>query len=294
MDSEQIGKLIRVGAAAATVGVASCVHAAAKELPIGQIMFFRALVAGLLIAIWARATAPGRDLLPRRWRPHLIRGALSCGAMTLTFVSMARLPITQAQTLTFLAPLIVVPLAMARLNEALTVRLLVGLGLGFAGVVMILGLSAEAGPAALWGALAGVAGAVLIAMIQVNVRAMTATETTRSIALSFTFIVAAATLPTAALGGWVWPAGTALYAMLGAGVFGALNVVMFTMSLARAPASVIAPLDYTGLLWAVMVDWLLFAQIPGPWGILGSVLITLAALLVVLSPRSTAPRTPTT
>jgi len=208
--------------------------------------------------------------------------------MALNYIAIARLPITQAQTLTYLAPLIVVPLAMLRLGEGLTTRLLLGLTCGFMGVLLILGLSFEAGNYAMWGALAGVVAAVFIAFIQVTVRAMTATETAASISLSFTLIVAVVSAVSIFWGNWIWPTGTALWILLAAGIFGALNLVLFAESLARAPASAVAPLDYTGLLWAVLVDWLIFAQVPGPLGILGSVLITLAALIVVWKPRKKA------
>ncbi|MEM9496455.1 MAG: DMT family transporter [Pseudomonadota bacterium] len=286
MDQEQIGKLFRIGGAAATVGVATCVHAAAELMPLGQIMAMRALFSGILIVIYGLAVQSRADLWPKRWRPHLIRGLLACCAMILTYIAFARLAVSQAQTLTYLAPLIVIPLAMLRLKERLTRRLVLAMGFGIAGVVLILGLSFEAGPAALWGALAGIAGAVFIAFIQVNVRAMTATETALSIALSFTLIVTVVAGLSVLWGNWIWPAGAALWILLAAGVFGALNLVLFAESLARAPASAVAPLDYTGLIWALLVDWLIFAQVPGPLGILGSVLITCAALIAVLKPRA--------
>lgn len=292
MDQEQIGKLFRIGGAAATVGVASCVHAAVKLMPLGQIMAFRALISGVIILLYGLSFKPRTDLLPKRWRPHLIRGVLACCAMALSYVAVARLPITQAQTLSYLAPLIVLPLAMLRLGEGLSARLTIGLVLGFAGVLLILGLSFDAGTYTLWGAIAGIGAAVFVAIIQVNVRAMTATESAISIALSFTVIVAVVTGFSIFLGDWVWPKGVALWLMLAAGVFGALNLVLFAESLARAPASAVAPLDYTGLLWAVLVDWLIFAQVPGPLGILGSVLITLAALIVVFKPRQTSAPAP--
>lgn len=292
MDQEQIGKLFRIGGAAATVGVASCVHAAVELMPLGQIMAFRALISGVIILLYGLSFKPRTDLLPKRWRPHLVRGVLACCAMALSYVAVARLPITQAQTLSYLAPLIVLPLAMLRLGEGLSARLTIGLVLGFAGVLLILGLSFDAGAYTLWGAIAGIGAAVFVAIIQVNVRAMTATESAISIALSFTIIVAVVTGFSIFLGDWVWPKGVALWLMLAAGVFGALNLVLFAESLARAPASAVAPLDYTGLLWAVLVDWLIFSQVPGPLGILGSVLITLAALIVVFKPRQTSAPAP--
>lgn len=291
MEQEQIGKLFRIGGAAATVGVAACVHAAADLMPLGQIMAFRALISGLLILLYGLRFKPRADLLPRHWRPHLVRGLLACCAMTLSYVAFARLPVSQAQTLMYLAPLIVGPMAMMRLGERLTARLVTGLVCGFAGVLMILGFSFGAGAHALWGALAGIAAAVFVAVIQVNVRAMTATETALSISLSFTVIVAAVTGLSLFFGNWIWPGRTGALILLAAGIFGALNLVLFAESLARAPVSAVAPLDYTGLVWAVLADLVIFAQIPGPLGILGSVLITLAALIVVLKPRQArAPR----
>jgi drug/metabolite transporter (DMT)-like permease len=289
MTEEFIGKLFRIAAAAATVGLAACVHAAAETVPLGQIMAMRAGISMVLILIYGLMTVPARTLLPVRYRPHLVRGALACVAMALTYIAFARLPVTQAQTLTYLAPVLVVPFALWRLGERFSRTVGAAVALGFGGVLLILGLTFDAGRAAFVGALAGVAAAVLIAVIQVTIRAMTATESAISIALSFTVIVFGVMNFSALGGGWVWPRDVALWALLGAGVFGALNLVCLAEALARAPAATLAPLDYTGLVWALLVDWLIFSQVPGPMGVLGSVLITLAALIVVL--RRAAPAT---
>lgn len=290
MTEELKGKLFRIAASGFTVGLAACVHAAAETVPLEQIMASRAGISMCLILAYGLATVPARTLLPRNLRPHLIRGALACVAMWFTYLAFARLPVTQAQTLIYLAPVLVVPFAIWRLKERPGWRTLLAVGLGFAGVLLILGLAFDAGRTALVGALSGIAAAVLIAVIQVTIRAMTATESTLSIALSFTVIVLAVMTPTAALGTWVWPQGAALWALVGAGVFGALNLVCLAEALARAPAATLAPLDYTGLFWALLIDWLIFAQLPGSTGILGSVLITLAALVVVVrrGPRGDA------
>ncbi len=285
MSQEFIAKIFRMSGAAATVGLGACVHAVADAVPLGQIMAVRAGLSMLLILAYGLLTAPVQDLLPKRFRPHLIRGALACVAMALTYFAVSRLPITQAQTLTYLAPILLIPVAIWRLGEAPTARIYGALAVGFSGVLLILGLSFATGPEAFLGALAGVGAAALIAVIQVNVRAMTATETTLSIALSFTVIVVVVSGFSGLAGNWVWLQGPPLYWLLGAGVFGALNLICFAESLARAPASTVAPLEYTGLIWALLADWLLFSQVPGPLGVLGSVLITVAALLVVFNRR---------
>jgi len=283
MTQDLTAKLLRIAGAAATVGLAACVHAAAESVPLGQIMAVRAGLSMVLILAYGLLTVPARTLLPVRYRPHLIRGAMACVAMALTYIAFARLPVTQAQTLTYLAPVLVVPFAMWRLKERFSWRIGAALALGVVGVALILGLTFDAGRTAFVGALAGIGAAILIAIIQVTIRAMTATESALSIALSFTVIVFAVMSLSALGGGWVMPQEVALWALLGAGVFGALNLVCLAEALARAPAATLAPLDYTGLVWAPLVDWLIFAQVPGPLGVLGSVLITGAALLTVLT-----------
>ncbi len=288
MSQETLAKLLRIAGAAFTVGLAAAVHRAAEDVPLGQIMAVRAGLSMLLILAYGLLTVSWRDLLPRRYKPHLIRGALACVAMALTYIAFARLPVTQAQTLTYLAPLLVVPFALVRLGERFRGQIALALGLGFAGVLLILGISFDAGRYAFVGAMAGVGAAILIAVIQVTIKAMTATESALSIALSFTVIVVGVAGLSVFAGNWVVPQGGAFWALLAAGVFGALNLVCLAEALARAPASTLAPLDYTGLIWALLVDWLIFAQIPGPLGITGSVLITVAALLVVFKRASPA------
>ena len=285
MQTEQIGKLLRVGGAAATVGVITCVHAAAEQMPLGQIMAGRAAVSGVLILIYGMIFMPRRDLLPNHWQPHLFRGALACAGMLLSYIAFATLPVAQAQTLLFLAPLIAVPLAAVRLRERLSPKVLIGLGLGFVGMLLILGTSFDLGPLAAWGAICGMAAAFVVAVIQVTIRAMMATETAISTALSFTLIVALVSAVSVFWGDWIWPQGSLLRVLIASGVFGALNLVLFAESLARASVTTLAPLDYTALIWALMADWLIFAVRPSGLSLMGSVLITIGALVVVLRSR---------
>jgi drug/metabolite transporter (DMT)-like permease len=223
MTEEFVGKLFRICGAAATVGLGACVHVAAETVPLGQIMALRAGISMVLILVYGVLAVPVRTLLPVRYHPHLIRGALACVGMALTFTAYARLPVTQAQTLVYLAPVLIVPFAMWRLAERITWHNAVSLALGFSGVLMILGLTFDAGRAAFVGALAGVGAAVIIAVIQVKIREMTATESAISIALSFTVIVFGVASLSALGGGWVRPVGAAFWALAGAGVFGAAS-----------------------------------------------------------------------
>jgi drug/metabolite transporter (DMT)-like permease len=289
MTQEFAGKLFRIAGAAATVGLAACVHAAAESVPITQIMAMRAGISMVLILAYGVLTVPARTLLPVRYRPHLIRGAIACVAMALTYIAFARLPVTQAQTLTYLAPVLVVPFAMWRLKERFTAATGAALVLGFAGVLLILGLTFDAGRAAFIGALGGTGrggadrgdpgddpgddgdGECAVHRAVVHGDRVRGHEPVR----------AGRRLGDAARRGVLGAHGRG-------GVRGA-EPGLSGEALSRAPAATLAPLDYTGLIWALLVDWLIFSQVPGPLGILGSVLITAAALIVVL--KRAAPAT---
>lgn len=210
MEPVQLAKLLRIGGAAATVGVVTCVHAAADLMPMGQLMALRVAVSGGLILCYGMVVLRGVGLWPNHWRPHLIRGALACAAMLLSYISFARLPVAQAQTLMFLAPLIVVPLAAARLRERPRAPIMVGLTLGFVGTLLMLGVSFDLGPYAIWGAVCGIGAAFLIAVIQITIRAMMATETAISTAFSFTLIVAIVSSTSMMWSDWIPPRGNAL------------------------------------------------------------------------------------
>lgn len=250
-------------------------------------MALRAIVSGALILTYGLLLKPSSDLWPNRWPPHLIRGGMACIAMLLSYIAFARLPVAQAQALMFLSPLIAVPLAAYLLKERLSLAIFGGLSLGLLGMCFILGVSIQTGATAMWGVVSGVAAAFFIAAIQITIRNMMGTETAISTALSFTLIVAVVSALSIFWGNWIWPQGATLWIVLGAGIFGALNLVLFAESLARAPVTTLAPLDYTGLIWALLVDWFIFAVQPSGLSLVGSVLVTLGALIVVLKPRRT-------
>ncbi|MEM8824323.1 MAG: DMT family transporter [Pseudomonadota bacterium] len=277
--------LLKLAAAACVVGLGTCVHAAAAEAPIGQIMAMRAAISLVIVAVYGLLAVPLETLRPKRLQPHLVRGGLACVGMFLSYVAYAALPVAQAQTLAYLAPVITLPAAALLLGERLTGRVVVAVGIAFVGVLFILGVSVEMGREATIGALAGLACAAIIALIQVQIRSMTATETTLSIALSFSVIVTVVSGLTWFTGNWVPLQGPLIWWLLGAGVLGAGALVFNTEAVARAPVTLLAPLEYTGLILALVIDWTIFAHAPGPLAYMGSALITAAALLVVVKRR---------
>lgn len=288
---DRIGSAIglRVTSTAAATGIGICVHGATDAgATVGQAVLGRAALALPFLVLWAALTAPPRAWMPNAPAKHLARGLVGGVVMGLNFYALSRLPVAHAQTLSYLAPVLSVPAAVVLLGERLSTRIVLAVAVGFAGMVAML-YTSVANPDWGWremtGMVAGIASALIMALLRVMIRSMTATETTISIALSFAAITTVTGAAMTAFTGWR-PMTPALWAWLGgAGLFGALTHLMATEATARAPVTVLAPFDYAGLIFAVALDFLLFAHLPGAWGWVGIALIVAAGMLTAIRPR---------
>lgn len=285
---DRIGSAIglRVASAACAACIGLSVHGAtAAGATTGQAVLMRAALSLPFLLLWAAATAPPRRWMPRRPGRHLLRGIMGGTVMCLNFYALGQLPVAHAQTLSYLSPILSVPAAVVLLGERLSVRAVLAVALGFAGMIAML-YTAVDNPDWGWreatGMAAGIAGALIMALLRVLIRSMTATETTISIALSFAVVTTAIGALVTLFTGFA-PMTPVLWAWLGgAGLFGALTHVMATEAAARAPVSVLAPFDYAGLIFAVTLDIAIFAHLPGPWGWLGIALIVAAGVMTAV------------
>ena len=282
-DNPQIAITLKLGSVACIAALAACVHSAASQgVPVGQIMAFRAGLSLVIIAVWGGLTAPVSAFRPRKLRTHLVRGGLACLAMFLTYVAYAALPVAQAQVLSYLSPILVLPIAALVLGERMTPGVVLAMTVALFGVVLIVGVNLEIGLTALKGALSGLAAAALVAYIQVLVRQMTGSETTLSIALSFSVIVTLVSAATWIFGDWVEVQGSVFWMLAAAGLFGAGTLVLNTEAVARAPVSLLAPYEFCGLIAGLGLDLVLFDYVPTLAAAIGSLLITGAAVTVTL------------
>ncbi len=281
---------LRLLAAFLITAMAALVREVSGQATVGQIVFWRSAVALVPIAIYMglRGQFPAA-LRTRRPGAQLARGVIGAVSMSLSFLSLAYLPVAQAEALGYLAPVLVLPLAAWFLGEALSARVVLAVFLGFAGVLAMLweGLAAP-GQGALLGVLAGLGFAAANSVSRIQVKALTRTDSPATIAFYFAGIsglFGLATLPF----GWQ-PLGLRELALLaGVGLLGGLAHIAATEAIARAPVSTLAPYDFSGMVWAVIFDAVLFAVLPAPLGWAGIAAITLAGILVL--PR--APRTRT-
>ncbi|MCA3584625.1 MAG: DMT family transporter [Methylocystis sp.] len=264
------------------------VRLASVEAPVGQIVFWRsavALVPILVYLAWRRQLRHG--LRTERPLGHVMRSLYGCAAMFFSFLSIAHLPLALATALSFLAPLIVVPLAIATLGERPGIVVVAATLLGFLGVGLML-WPAMVGPELAVGTLigvgAGLACAATTALAKTEIKRLTATEAPAAIAFYFAIICAAGGLATLPFG-WASVGQTALIALIASGVFGGLAHIAMTEAVARAPVSTLAPFEYTAMIWALLFDLIIFALWPGFISLLGALLIVSAAACVAFADR---------
>lgn len=285
-DSALHGIGLRLLAAFLITAMSAAVHQAAKSAEIGQIMFWRSAIA--LIPILAYMALRGdlpAALFTQRPRLHIIRGGFGAFSMALSFISLAYLPVATAQALAFLAPVFVLPLAARQLRETIAPALWVAVLLGFAGVIILLWQALSLpGPAGWIGVAAGLTYAITMAFVRVHTKHMTATEKPATIALYFALVstcIGLITLPF----GWTAMDQPGMVWLILAGLLGGGAHIASTEAVARAPISLLAPFDFTSLIWAVGIDLVVFAHMPGPSGAIGMAVIALAALIVTVRRR---------
>ncbi len=276
---------LRLAAVFLITAMSAVVHGVADHVPVGQIMFWRSAVAIFPICgfvLW-RGNFP-HGLSTKHPRLHLTRSVFGALVMVMSFVSLAYLPVASAQALTYLAPVLTLPLAAWMLRERLSTAVVVATALGFGGVMAIV-WSALAGPetGTLIGVAAGLGYAGLTAFVRVHIKTMTKTETTGAIAFYFAVVGAAVGLISLPLGWAVLSFDLMLWLVL-AGLLGGLAHIAAIEATARAPVSTLAPFEYTGMIWALGFDVLIFRATPTGLAISGMAAIILAALLVTAQP----------
>lgn len=260
--------------------------------PVGQMVFFRSAFAILqVMVIYAlrgelmSAVRTGRPL------GQLGRGSLSVAGMFTNFSALTRLPLADATAISFASPLITVALAAIILKERVRVFRWTAVLVGFSGVIVMLIPHLDVGHYATIGAATATVGASLTlisafcnAGTVIQTRRLTQSETTSSIVFYFSLICAIAgalTLPFA----WHTPTAPELAKLIMLGLLGGLAHIFLTESYRHAAASVIAPFDYSSMLWALILGWWLFGELPAPLVYVGAAIVAGAGLFVIWRER---------
>lgn len=268
--------------------MASLVKAVSDVVPPGQAVFFRSLLAVPVILAWLWWRGDLRTgLKVNSPSSHLWRGLIGTLAMGLGFAGLGLLPLPEVTALGYAAPLLTVIFAAMFLNEKVGLFRLSAVGLGFLGVLVVLAprltaLDDEAAQAAqTLGAVLVLTSAVCVALAQIYIRKMVATEQTSAIVFYFSVLSAFLSLLTLPFG-WVWPSPFVLLCLVLAGLLGGTAQIFLTSAYRHADASVVAPFSYASMIFALLIGYLVFDEVPTLSMLAGAALVIFAGVIIIL------------
>lgn len=290
MRNPTTGILLKLGSVFLFTVMGAILKATADVVPPGEQVFFRSLFAIPVILAWLmlrRELATG--LRTANPMSHAYRGIVGTISMGCGFAGLGLLPFPEATALNYAMPLMTVIFAAMFLNERVGVFRLGMVGLGFAGVLVVLSQRLSVGmngvsAAQTLGAMLTLTGAAFGALAQIFISRMVATE--RTSAVVFWFSVTATVLSLVTLPfGWVVPeAGTAAL-LVGAGLIGGVAQILLTSSYRFADASLVAPFDYASMLMAIAVGWFVFGEPTSARMLAGAAVIIAAGVAIILRER---------
>ncbi|MBN8534315.1 MAG: DMT family transporter [Rhizobiales bacterium] len=300
-----IGILFKIASAfafscmGATVKVVGSITPADASFPVGQIVFSRSFFALLPVFIWMGVVGKlSSAFQTNNHKGHLKRGLIGSLGMFFGFSALVLLPLTDATAISFTSPLISVVLAAFVLGEVVRLYRWSAVLIGFCGVIIMLwpyisadAISRQPDTKLALGALFGFIGATCAAFAMIEVRRLTSTESTSAIVIYFSLMTTTFGMLTVVGGAidpdWAWrtPSFKQGFFLVLVGVMGGFGQIFLTESYRRAPASTVAPFDYTGMIFAVGWGYFLFGEWPHQLVMIGASIVCAAGIYVILRER---------
>lgn len=270
--------LIRLGAIAALATMSALIKLASQRgIHLLEIMFWRQFLTIPIALGWVLATSGIGTLATKRPGTHFRRGLYGTIGMVLNFGAVILLPLAEATTINFTVPIWAVLLSILLLKEQVGLWRWSAVILGFVGILLI--AQPGGGHFPLYGVLVALGGAFMIALISIQIADLNRTDKPLTIVFYFALFSApltALSLPFVATAhdaqGWLL--------LLGIGLSGALGQLLLTTALRFGTVASVIVMDYSGLFWATLYGWLLFAVLPPASTWLGAPLIVAAGLII--------------
>ena len=250
----------------------------APHYPPLQVATLRGLASLPMVLGWVLLTSTGASLLRVHWPLHLLRGALGIGMMVCFVYGLRSMPLSTAYAITFVAPMLVTAMAVPFLGERVGPRRWTAIVVGLVGVLVVLRPTGE-GVATVAG-LAVLVAAVCYAASAITVRMLAQRDSSQAMVLWFLVLLSAGAGLLAAPD-WMPLQGRDLWVIAGVGVSGSLAQVALTEAFRRGEASLIAPLEYSALLWGVGLDLALWQVLPDGVTWIGAGIIVASGLYLL-------------
>ena len=273
----------------AAVGVFAIMDALMKQLagsyPAIQIACLRGASSLPFVVMPYLLTGKLHLLRPVRFGLHILRAALAIVMLWGFLWALARASMADTYAVFMSAPLLVVLAASVMLREKVDRQLWIAILAGLTGVLVMLKPSV-AGIASLTG-LATLLSALAYAVVVVLVRILSRTDTTASMVFWFLLLLSICAGALAAPG-WVSIRGEDWPWIAAVGLTGWAGQHLITEAFRLAPASLVAPYEYTAMVWAVGIDWIVWGVLPGVRMLAGCAIVVGAGLYLLNRERRRA------
>lgn len=243
-----------------------------------QVLFLRNVIALPFAMALAWRMGGAGALLSRRPVAHLARGVLWLAAAVLFFTSIMHLQLAEATALIFVAPLFITALSAAFLAEHVGWRRWAAVIAGFVGVLIVIRPGGASFQAV---SLLPVATAFVYALLLLSTRWLDPRESVWTLLL---WLTGAGALLCALAAPFVWREVQAehVWLFVAISIAGTAGMTMMTQAFRFAPAALVAPLDYTALVWATALGWLVWSEIPDTATFAGAAIIIASGVVVIL------------
>ncbi len=258
----------------------------AEHYPPLQVAFLRGLLSLPFVVVPVIVRGRLERLRPVNVPLHLVRGAMAVVMLTSFIYAVRETSITATYSIFMCAPLVVAALSVPMLGEKVARSQWIAIGVGLAGVLLMLRPGNSK-----WGMVGGIAAVIAVAMYALSVitlRRLSQTDTTESMVFSFALLlsIGAGLL---AIPGWTalrwsdWPM------FIGVGLTGAVAQGFITNAFRHAPAAVVAPFEYTALVWGLLLDLVIWGVLPTSVTLLGGSIVIGAGLYIIHRERQQRP-----
>ena len=275
-----LGIVLRVLAMACMAGLAALVKACAERgAPVLEIIFVRNAFAFVPVLLYVWKTAGFGVLKTNRLGGHATRSAVGLVGMFCGFTAVSMLPLTESTALSFASPLFMTALSALILKEHVGVHRWGAVVVGFVGVLIM--VRPDPTHMASLGTAFALAGALGAAGAMIAIREIGRTEPGATIVFYFTLagmVLGLASLPF----GWVIPDMTTLGLLILAGLIGGVGQLFLTEAIRRAPVAVVAPFDYTQLVWASLIGFLVWDETPRLATLMGALVVAGSSIYILL------------
>ncbi len=277
-DHVPLGILLMLGA---TV-LYACSTAISKwqvtHYPFAEVLFIRSAVSlitcGVLILPWTGLAA----FRTNRLRDHVARAGAQTVAQSFILIALSLMPIAGAMAINFSAPLFATLFAALWLKEKVGVARGAALLVGFAGVLLVASPGADSFRV---GALFAIANAILYGSVTAAVRGMSVTETPQTLTMYQMLFMTCFFAVGLAIFGVILPTGADALAMIAGGVCNGVGQYWWTRSLSLAPPAAVGPFYYFTLVWAMILGFAFWGDVPAATLLAGSAIVAGSGLFLL-------------